>query len=92
MEQPDLIEQVHTIVNEDIIPLESQLLAEGFNAVLPELETVRAKIREHGLFAPHMPPAYGGLGLPLRTFARVSGELGRTPLGHFAFNPRRTMP
>ena len=33
-----------------------------------------------------MPPAYGGLGLPLRDFARVSEELGRTPLGHYAFN------
>ena len=86
MQQPDLIEQVRTIVRDDIIPLEPRLLAEGFHAVLPALEVVRQKIRERGLFAPHMPAEYGGMGLPLRTFARVSEELGRTPLGHFAFN------
>jgi acyl-CoA dehydrogenase len=86
MEEPELVEQIRTIVHEDIVPLEATLLAAGFNAVLPALEAVRAKIRAHGLFAPHMPPDYGGLGLPLRTFARVSEELGRSPLGHFAFN------
>ncbi|MBP6440830.1 MAG: acyl-CoA dehydrogenase family protein, partial [Caldilineaceae bacterium] len=86
LEQPDLIEQIRTIVSADIIPLESQLLAEGFNAVLPALEAVRQKLREQGLFAPHMPAEYGGMALPLRTFARVSEELGRSPLGHFAFN------
>ena len=47
---------------------------------------MRRKIKEQGLWAPPMPPAYGGLGLSLRDFARVSEELGRSPLGHFAFN------
>jgi alkylation response protein AidB-like acyl-CoA dehydrogenase len=38
------------------------------------------------MWAPHLPNEYGGLGLTLSEFARVSEELGRTPLGHYLFN------
>jgi alkylation response protein AidB-like acyl-CoA dehydrogenase len=39
-----------------------------------------------GLWAPQLPTRWGGLGLRLPEFARVSEELGRTPLGHYVFN------
>ncbi len=82
----DILTTIRTIVRDELLPLEAQLLAEGFRAVTPAIDQVRAKIKAQGLWAPHMPPAYGGLGLSLREFARVSEELGRTPLGHYAFN------
>ena len=39
-----------------------------------------------GLWAPHLPEEYGGPGLSLTEFARVSEALGRTPIGHYLFN------
>jgi alkylation response protein AidB-like acyl-CoA dehydrogenase len=39
-----------------------------------------------GLWTPHLPRELGGLGLGLSAFARVSEELGRSPLGHYVFN------
>jgi alkylation response protein AidB-like acyl-CoA dehydrogenase len=83
---PSLLTAIRTFVAEDLLPLQSSFLREGFAAVLPQLQAVRRKVRALGLWAPPLPPAYGGLGLTLGEFARVSEELGRTPFGHFAFN------
>jgi alkylation response protein AidB-like acyl-CoA dehydrogenase len=83
---PDLIAAARTIVAEDLLPLEATFLRQGFAAVLPALDAVRRKVRAAGLWAPPLPPAYGGMGLSLGDFARLSEELGRTPFGHFAFN------
>jgi alkylation response protein AidB-like acyl-CoA dehydrogenase len=86
LDLPDTLASIRTIVVEDLLPLESIFLREGFAAVLPQLQVVRHKVRSRGLWAPPLPPAFGGLGLALGEFARVSEELGRTPFGHFAFN------
>ena len=43
-------------------------------------------MREEGLLAPHLPPDWGGAGLPLAVFGRLSEELGWSPLGHYVFN------
>src|SRR2546423_1006103 len=48
--------------------------------------TMRARVKALGLWTPQLPKEYGGLGLTLTEFARVSEELGRTPLGHYLFN------
>jgi alkylation response protein AidB-like acyl-CoA dehydrogenase len=86
MDLPALLTAVRMIVTEDLLPLESTFLHAGFSAVLPQLQAVRRKVRAEGLWAPALPPAWGGLGLTLGEFGRVSEELGRTPFGHFAFN------
>ncbi|RMF18866.1 MAG: acyl-CoA dehydrogenase [Candidatus Dadabacteria bacterium] len=59
---------------------------ERFREILPKLQKLRAKVREAGLWAPFLPEAWGGLGLPLTEFAHVSEALGRSPLGHYLFN------
>jgi alkylation response protein AidB-like acyl-CoA dehydrogenase len=38
------------------------------------------------LWAAHLPAQWGGAGLSLLEFAHLSEELGRSPLGHYAFN------
>lgn len=79
--------RVRKIVDERIIPLEAEIARVGsFRAMLPELEAVRDEVRREGLFAPHFDAAYGGMGLTLTEFARVSEELGRSPFGHYCFN------
>ncbi len=57
-----------------------------FEEMLPDLEKVRDKVRQMGLFAPQIPEALGGAGLKLTEFAHLSEELGRSPLGHYIFN------
>jgi len=81
-----LIERVRAFVEAHLIPLELPALAEGFDAVAPDLERVRDACRAEGLFAPALPESLGGMGLSLLEFAHISEELGRTPLGHYAFN------
>jgi alkylation response protein AidB-like acyl-CoA dehydrogenase len=86
MELEATLEAVNTFVREELIPLEPVLLQQGFAAVLPAVEAARQKVKALGLWAPHLPAEYGGLGLGLSDFARLSEALGRTPLGHYAFN------
>ena len=73
-------------VGKELIPLEAKFLNDGWNAVAPALEDVRRRARGTGLFAAHLPAAWGGAGLSLVEFAHMSEELGRSPLGHYAFN------
>ncbi len=73
-------------VDEELIPLEPTVLTGGFAACEPALEDKRRLAKERGLWAPHLPEERGGMGLSLMEFAYVSEELGRTPLGHYAFN------
>ncbi|MCX7600901.1 MAG: acyl-CoA dehydrogenase family protein, partial [Meiothermus sp.] len=81
----DLVGEVRTFVQEEILPLESTFLKHGFRAVLPSLQSVRQKVKARGWWLPPLPQPLG-LGLSLGAFARLSEELGRSPLGHYAFN------
>ncbi len=81
-----LVADVREFLCNEIYPLEADFLNRGFEAVLPALEQKRRKVKERGWWAPHIPRAYGGMGLSLIEFAHLSEELGRSPLGHFVFN------
>ena len=81
----DLIGRVRRFVSAEVQPLEG-LMAGPWKTIEPELRRVRARAKEAGLWAPHLPIALGGLGLALPDYAHVSEELGRTPLGHYAVN------
>jgi alkylation response protein AidB-like acyl-CoA dehydrogenase len=77
---------VREFVRKELFPLEPALRRDGFVALLPALREKRALARQTGLWCAHMPEALGGAGLPLTEFAHMSEELGRSPLGHYAFN------
>src|SRR5512141_1445636 len=70
----------------EVHPLEPELLRQGFVPLLPKLREARARAKETGLFAAHVPREYGGAGLSLVEFAHLSEELGRSPVGHYVFN------
>ena len=82
----ELLGRIRSLVRDELYPLEPLLLQGRFAELVPRLEEVRARVKERGLWAPHLPRDYGGLGLGLADFGRVSEELGRSPLGHYAFN------
>ena len=87
---PEPVEQlrdrVRAVVASEVRPLESDLSRRPFSKLEPALRTARDRVKAEGLWCPHVPAEYGGLGLGLLEFAFLSEELGRTPLGHFAFN------
>ena len=80
----DLVARVDDLLRARVYPLESALLTGGFGAVEGELEAVRGAVKAAGLWAPFLPDAWGGMGLPLQAFAQLSEVMGRTPLGHYA--------
>jgi acyl-CoA dehydrogenase len=73
-------------MDREVYPLEPAYRGKGFAAVLPELRAKRARAKETGLWAAHVPAQWGGAGLTLLEFAHLSEELGRSPLGHYLFN------
>ncbi|HSI74280.1 MAG TPA: acyl-CoA dehydrogenase family protein, partial [Lunatimonas sp.] len=81
-----LISKYRDFLENDIYPIEMQSIYGSFKHALPLLDLLRAKAKQNGLFAPHLPRSAGGLGLSLVEFASVSEVLGRSPLGHYVFN------
>lgn len=77
---------VRRFVDEVAIPLESPALAHD----LPRLDEVarllRGKAKEAGLYAPHLPAEWGGLGLSWRDRSAILEEAGRSVLGPLAMN------
>jgi acyl-CoA dehydrogenase len=82
----EIVHRVRAIVRESVVLLEPDFLAGGIGAIAPRLGALRERVREEGLLAPHLPAAYGGAGLSLAVFGRLSEELGWSPLGHYVFN------
>jgi len=66
-------------------PMERAFLSRPFTELLPQLGALRAEVKRRGLWAPHLPRAFGGLGLPLPAFGEVSAVLGESPIGHYLF-------
>jgi acyl-CoA dehydrogenase len=82
----ELTAAVRRFLDEEILPVERSVLERGFGAAGPEIERLRARVREMGLLAPHMPREWGGGGLSLLELAPLSEVLGRSIIGHFVFN------
>jgi acyl-CoA dehydrogenase len=80
------VEAIKTFVQEELYPLEPILLQQGYRAVEAAVYEKREKVRAAGWWAPAIPKAYGGMGLSLPEFARVSEVLGLSLLGHLTFN------
>jgi acyl-CoA dehydrogenase len=89
---PEEIELVRSKVREFcdqvILPAEKEIEAhEGDRKVLVEqVIAMRKAAQEWGLWLPHMPEEYGGMGLGHVAMAAVSAEAARTRFGAFALN------
>ncbi|HEV8133578.1 MAG TPA: acyl-CoA dehydrogenase family protein [Pyrinomonadaceae bacterium] len=81
-----LIANISRFLRDEAYPLEQSFLQQPFKELVSTLAAKRAQVKAAGMWAPHLPKEYGGLGLTLSEFARVSEELGRTPIGHYLFN------
>ncbi len=81
----NLLPRVRQVVDAEIIPLEKLLISRPWAEVEPLFNQKREVVREAGLWGLALPEAYGGQGLTLAEFGRVSEVLGRTPGGHYVF-------
>ena len=79
------LDKINEVVEQDIMPLEDDFLLRGFLSVLPKLNECREKVKKLGLWTPYLSSEYGGMGLSLLEFARVSEILGKSLLGHYCF-------
>src|SRR5215468_10415113 len=59
---------------------------EGRRKLIVTILQLREKAKEWGLWLPHMPSEFGGLGLGPTAMAAVSAESARTSLGSFVLN------
>ncbi len=81
-----LLTRIREFISAEVIPFEPEFLRRPFRDLVPTLNEKRRQVQSLGLWAPQMPRESGGLGLSFIEFARVSEELGRTPIGHYLFN------
>jgi acyl-CoA dehydrogenase len=83
-----LRQRVRAFVEREIMPLEGDPAAydEHENIALLRLDTLRAKVKAEGLWAPQVPPEFGGLGLNTVAMAVLYEEMGRSIFGPVAFN------
>lgn len=81
-----LAAEARDFVQTRCIPAEHDLIAHGFVASLPALQTLRDEARARGLWTPQLGTSLGGPGLTLVDVALVGEALGETPIGHYATN------
>jgi acyl-CoA dehydrogenase len=76
-------QRVAAFVRDEVIPVEPSVDEQTFDSTLSEL---RRKARDAGLWTPHLPPEWGGMGLGALGMALVSQELGVSALASLALN------
>ena len=82
-ELEDVRSRVAAFVRDEVLPAEPGVTEDTFDSALTEL---RKKARDAGLWTPHLPPEWGGLGLGALGMALVSQELGVSGLASLALN------
>jgi len=80
--------KVKAFIDEEIVPTETRLLKEsaGRGDWRTALDQLRAGAKEAGLWLPHMPAEWGGMGLGPTALAAVSAELAHSTWGPYVLN------
>jgi acyl-CoA dehydrogenase len=85
--------RVREFMDTEVRPGEEKLRADSSGdakvdrkALLTTIVGLRGRAREAGLWLPHMPPEWGGMGLGPTAMAAVSSEAARTGMGPFVLN------
>src|SRR5919201_2956439 len=82
-ELEDVRRRVAEFVRDEVLPMERETSEETFDSTVAEL---RKKARHAGLWTPHLPAGWGGMGLRALGMALVSQELGASALASYALN------
>ena len=79
-----IVHRVRQFVDQQVIPLETELLRTGDDLRMDQLQDLRAAAKAAGLWAPTMLSEWGGMGLPIQEIAPVFEAAGRSLLGPLA--------
>jgi acyl-CoA dehydrogenase len=86
-ELEELLGRVRAYIDEEARPAEREIAdPEDILASWDVVERLRDRARERGIFAPHMPEEWGGLGVGVLGMALISQELGTAPLAALGMN------
>lgn len=78
--------RVRQFVDEEVIPVESELLRSGEALCIDRLQGLRSRAKAAGLWAPTMPKEWGGMGLDIQEIAPVFEAAGHSLLGPLAIH------
>jgi acyl-CoA dehydrogenase len=83
----DLIDRVRAYVQEDVLPAEPDVADPAdLLASWHVVERLRDRARERGLYTPHLPEEWGGLGIGTLGMALISQECGVSALASLGLN------
>jgi acyl-CoA dehydrogenase len=86
-ELTDLLERVRTYVAEDVLPAEADVADPAdLLASWHVVDRLRDRARELGLYTPHLPEEWGGLGIGTLGMALISQECGVSALASLGLN------
>lgn len=77
--------RVAMFIRDEVIPEERHVHEHG-GLPTERLNALRDKARAAGIYAPHMPKEWGGLGLDMREMCVIFEEAGRSLIGPLALN------
>jgi acyl-CoA dehydrogenase len=78
--------QVRRYVDERVIPVEDEIIAQDAAGRHDTLRALQAEVKGLGLWAPHLPVAHGGLGLGVMGMCALFREMGRSMVGPRVFH------
>lgn len=81
-------ERIGAFIQDEIETTEKRLIADDADRGewRTALHALRDRAKEQGVWLPHMPPEWGGMGLGPTALAAVSAELARTTWGPYVVN------
>jgi acyl-CoA dehydrogenase len=83
----ELLGRVRAYIDEEARPAEQEISdPEDILKSWDVVDRLRDSARERGIFAPHMPEDWGGLGVGVLGMALISQELGTAPLAALGMN------
>ncbi len=83
----DLLERIRTYIAEDVFPAELEIADPAdVLASWDVVERLRERARERGIYTPHLPEEYGGLGVGVLGMALISQECGVSGLASLGLN------
>ena len=83
----DLVDRVRAYVEEEALPAEAEIADPAdVLASWHVVERLRDRARERGLYTPHLPEAWGGLGVGPLGMALISQECGVSGLASLGLN------
>ncbi len=81
----DMLNNINSIVNQQIITLEPLLLNQQWQELYTQLDQIRVEVKAQGLWGPNLPASVGGMNLSTMQLAQIAEVSGQSPLGHYCF-------